>query len=112
MEVWILTVEIERFIPNKTMRSKMRPPVEFDEGVLPLGVDEAEGMNTEGPASFGMTEGSCDLREATTTHSDLFTDWRNGVPSAYAMTVGGSTRSPKHCHVRFGPEGSRCAAQV
>lgn len=45
--VRVLSAELERLVPNETVRAQMRLPVEFDEGTLAFGVDEDEGVDAE-----------------------------------------------------------------
>jgi hypothetical protein len=47
VEIGVLTLELESFVPNERVGTKMRDPVVLDEGALALGVDQSEGVDTE-----------------------------------------------------------------
>ena len=47
VEVGVGPVDLDRLVPDDRLQALLRLPVELDEGRLPLGVDQAEGVDAE-----------------------------------------------------------------
>lgn len=47
MKVWVLTANLEGFIPHQAMNSELRCPVEFDEMTFSFRVNERERVDAE-----------------------------------------------------------------
>ena len=57
VKIRVSAADLHGFVPDDRDGARDRPPVEFDEGGLALGIDEAEGVHAE---AFDIAVGARD----------------------------------------------------
>ena len=79
VEIRIGAIDLHRFVPHHRLQPQLRFPMKLDEGRLPLGIDEAEGMHAE---AFHEAEGArdCPVRHDPHHHMHAFRRQGDKVP--------------------------------
>ncbi len=79
VEVGVLARDLLRLVPDQGVRAELRPPVELDEGPLPGGIDEPEGVHAEA-LHHPVAARQCPVRHQPHHHVHRLGDEADEVP--------------------------------
>lgn len=83
----IVSLKLESLVPNETVCTELRSPVELDEGTLSFGVDEYESVDTE---TLDHTVGTRDgvVGKSKDTHEERIGSQRQPIVERVVSSLG------------------------